>query len=148
MKIGLLTSPVLTSRGPRIRNSTVSLLSARQARLPGSIESGLYRSSTAAGASLEPQSALWAGVTADRANLGTLELPQRDVDERQGPCCCCVAAVHPRASSQLRVPTDPLGAACSAKVAEEIADARFTIVTHEPHVKVAWRVTALKEELP
>jgi hypothetical protein len=42
----------------------------------------------------------------------------------------------------------PLGAACSANVAEEIVDGRFTIVSDEPHVKVAWRVTALKEELP
>ena len=41
----------------------------------------------------------------------------------------------------------PLGAACSANVADESGDGRFTIVTDEPHVKVAWRVTALKGEL-
>jgi len=34
---------------------------------------------------------------------------------------------------------------CSARVAEEIADDRFTIATDEPHVKVAWRITALRE---
>lgn len=32
----------------------------------------------------------------------------------------------------------------SARIAEEIADDRFTIVTDTPHVKVAWRVTALR----
>jgi hypothetical protein len=41
----------------------------------------------------------------------------------------------------------PVGSACTATVAEEIADGRFTIATDEPHVKVAWRVTALREEL-
>jgi hypothetical protein len=40
----------------------------------------------------------------------------------------------------------PVESACSAMVAEEIVDDRFTIATDEPHVKVAWRVTALKEE--
>jgi hypothetical protein len=40
----------------------------------------------------------------------------------------------------------PVDSACSATVAEEIVDDRFTIATDEPHVKVAWRVTALKEE--
>jgi hypothetical protein len=34
---------------------------------------------------------------------------------------------------------------CSAIVADEIADDRFTIATDEPHVKVAWRITALRE---
>ena len=34
---------------------------------------------------------------------------------------------------------------CSAFVATEIVDDRFTIVTEVPHVKVAWRVTALRE---
>ena len=38
----------------------------------------------------------------------------------------------------------PLGSPCSAVVAEGIADSRFTIATGEPHVKVAWRVTALR----
>jgi hypothetical protein len=40
----------------------------------------------------------------------------------------------------------PVTSACSATVAEEIADNRFTIATDEPHVKVAWRVTALEEK--
>jgi hypothetical protein len=40
---------------------------------------------------------------------------------------------------------EPLTSACSATVAEEIVDDRFTIATDEPHVKVAWRVTALEE---
>jgi hypothetical protein len=35
---------------------------------------------------------------------------------------------------------------CSAIVAEEIVDNRFTIATGEPHAKVAWRVTALRKE--
>jgi len=37
---------------------------------------------------------------------------------------------------------------CSASVAEEIVEDRFVIVTDEPHVKVAWRVTALKAPRP
>ena len=37
----------------------------------------------------------------------------------------------------------PLDSGCAATVAEEISENRFTIVTDEPHVKVAWRVTAL-----
>jgi hypothetical protein len=40
----------------------------------------------------------------------------------------------------------PVTSACSATVAEEIVDNRFTIATDQPHVKVAWRVTALGEE--
>jgi len=39
----------------------------------------------------------------------------------------------------------PVGSASPAVVAEEITDDRFTIATDDPHVKVAWRVTALKE---
>jgi hypothetical protein len=39
----------------------------------------------------------------------------------------------------------PLGSASSAFVAEEIEDDRFTIATDSPHVKVAWRVTALRQ---
>ena len=39
----------------------------------------------------------------------------------------------------------PVGAHCSAVVAEEILDEQFTIATDEPHVKVAWRVTAFRE---
>lgn len=38
----------------------------------------------------------------------------------------------------------PLVSPCSAVVAEEIADNRFTIATDGPHVKVAWRVTAFR----
>ena len=41
-----------------------------------------------------------------------------------------------------------VGSRCSAVVAEEIADHRFTIATDAPHVKVAWRVTALREGQP
>jgi hypothetical protein len=40
----------------------------------------------------------------------------------------------------------PIGASCSAVVAEELANDRFAIATDEPHVKVAWRVTALRGE--
>jgi hypothetical protein len=39
----------------------------------------------------------------------------------------------------------PVGAAGSAIVAEEIVDDHFTVATDEPHMKVAWRVTALRE---
>jgi hypothetical protein len=39
----------------------------------------------------------------------------------------------------------PVGSASSAVVAEAIVDDRFTIATDDPHVKVAWRVTALRE---
>jgi hypothetical protein len=42
----------------------------------------------------------------------------------------------------------PVGSRCSAAVADEIADGRFTIATDEPHTKVAWRVTALRSEDP
>ena len=38
----------------------------------------------------------------------------------------------------------PLGSASPAVVADEIVDDRFTIATDDPHVKVAWRVTALR----
>jgi hypothetical protein len=38
-----------------------------------------------------------------------------------------------------------LGSDSSAVVTEEIVDDRFVIATEEPHVKVAWRVTALRE---
>jgi hypothetical protein len=34
---------------------------------------------------------------------------------------------------------------CTARVAEKIRDDRFTIVTSRPHVKVAWRLTPLRE---
>ena len=40
----------------------------------------------------------------------------------------------------------PLAPATSAVVREEIAGNRFTIATDGPHVKVAWRVTALRED--
>jgi hypothetical protein len=39
----------------------------------------------------------------------------------------------------------PIESDCSARVAEEIVDGRFTVVTDVPHVKVGWRVTALQE---
>lgn len=39
----------------------------------------------------------------------------------------------------------PVDSGCSATVAEEVADDRFTISTDEPHVKVAWRITPLRE---
>lgn len=39
----------------------------------------------------------------------------------------------------------PLGSPSSASVAEQLIDDRFTIATEEPHVKVAWRITALRE---
>lgn len=42
----------------------------------------------------------------------------------------------------------PIGSECSAVVAKEIEDERFTIATDEPHVKVAWRVTALRGDPP
>ena len=40
----------------------------------------------------------------------------------------------------------PIGATCSAVVAEELTEDRFAIATDQPHVKVAWRVTALREQ--
>jgi hypothetical protein len=39
----------------------------------------------------------------------------------------------------------PVGSGCAATVAEAIAADRFTVATSEPHVKVAWRVTPLRE---
>ena len=39
----------------------------------------------------------------------------------------------------------PISSPCSAIIAEKIADERFTIATEKPHVKVAWRITALRE---
>ena len=39
----------------------------------------------------------------------------------------------------------PVGSTCDATVAEAIEGGRFTIATSEPHVKVAWRVTPLRE---
>jgi hypothetical protein len=38
----------------------------------------------------------------------------------------------------------PIGSACSATLAEPIANDRFTIATEQPHVKVAWQVTPLQ----
>jgi hypothetical protein len=38
----------------------------------------------------------------------------------------------------------PLGSGCSAVVEEAIAENSFRIATDQPHVKVAWRVTALR----
>ena len=39
----------------------------------------------------------------------------------------------------------PVASHCSAVVADEIVDDRFAIRTDEPHAKVAWRITALRE---
>lgn len=39
----------------------------------------------------------------------------------------------------------PLHSEAAAHVAGEISDNRFTVVTDQPHVKVAWRVTPLRE---
>ena len=39
----------------------------------------------------------------------------------------------------------PLDSRAHARVAEQVSDDRFTIATDQPHIKVAWRVTALKE---
>jgi hypothetical protein len=39
----------------------------------------------------------------------------------------------------------PLGSSASARLVTQISDDRFTIATDQPHVKVAWCVTALKE---
>ena len=41
----------------------------------------------------------------------------------------------------------PLDPGCMAMVEEEISGNHFTIATEEPHVKVAWRVTALVNQL-
>ena len=40
----------------------------------------------------------------------------------------------------------PLDSRAQARVAEKVSNDRFTIATDQPHVKVAWRVTALREE--
>jgi hypothetical protein len=40
----------------------------------------------------------------------------------------------------------PIDAERSAVVVEELTDDRFAIETDQPHVKVAWRVTALRAE--
>lgn len=39
----------------------------------------------------------------------------------------------------------PVDSGCRAIVTQEIVAGRFAIVTDVPHVKVAWRVTALRE---
>jgi hypothetical protein len=39
----------------------------------------------------------------------------------------------------------PIGSDCTARVAEEVREDRFTIETDQPHVKIAWRVTPLRE---
>ena len=38
----------------------------------------------------------------------------------------------------------PLDSRAHARVAETVSDDRFTVTTDQPHVKVAWRLTALK----
>jgi hypothetical protein len=40
----------------------------------------------------------------------------------------------------------PIGVSCSVVVTEELTEDRFAIETDQPHVKVAWRVTALREQ--
>jgi hypothetical protein len=40
----------------------------------------------------------------------------------------------------------PIGSGCLATVGEQIVDDRFTVATDQPHVKVAWRVTALQQK--
>lgn len=40
----------------------------------------------------------------------------------------------------------PVGSGCKATIVEEIVDGRFTIATDKPHVKVDWRVTALRRQ--
>jgi hypothetical protein len=42
----------------------------------------------------------------------------------------------------------PVGSDCAARVTEEIANGRFAIATDRPHIKVAWRVTPLREPMP
>ena len=39
----------------------------------------------------------------------------------------------------------PIGSSANARVATQISDARFTVATDRPHVKVAWRLTPLRE---
>jgi hypothetical protein len=40
----------------------------------------------------------------------------------------------------------PIASNCSATVAEQIVDDRFTVATDQPHVKVAWQVTSLRDK--
>ena len=47
-----------------------------------------------------------------------------------------VGRLHGRLDYQLR----PFTRGVTAQLAAELTDGRFTIVTDEPHVKVAWRV--------
>ncbi len=42
----------------------------------------------------------------------------------------------------------PVDAQCTARLAAEIETDRFAIATDEPHVKVAWRLTPLREVGP
>jgi hypothetical protein len=39
-----------------------------------------------------------------------------------------------------------LESAAKARIAEQIADGRFSVATDRPHVKVAWRVTPLRDQ--
>jgi hypothetical protein len=39
----------------------------------------------------------------------------------------------------------PIDSRAHARVAETVSDDRFTVATDQPHVKVAWRLTALRE---
>ena len=40
----------------------------------------------------------------------------------------------------------PIDSPAHARVAEKVSDDRFAVATDQPHVKVAWRITALKEQ--
>src|SRR5262245_51493368 len=39
---------------------------------------------------------------------------------------------------------EPVGESCAATVAQEVADDRFAIATDRPHMKVTWRLTAIR----
>jgi hypothetical protein len=39
----------------------------------------------------------------------------------------------------------PLDSRAHARLTEKVSDDRFAVATDQPHVKVAWRVTPLKE---
>jgi hypothetical protein len=39
----------------------------------------------------------------------------------------------------------PLDSRAHARLTDEVSDDRFAVATDQPHVKVAWRITALKE---
>jgi len=51
-------------------------------------------------------------------------------------------ALQPPLEYELR----DLDPASTARVTAELEDGHFTIATHQPHVKVAWRISRRKEE--